>query len=199
MAEFDLFEQFQAAEDVEIPLAEDRHDCRIFDILEMHPVQPVAEPIDGFDGIFVAAEIMPGIDARADAGVTPFDHVDDIIDFIVFRLGAVVVDGDVDFVFLHEFIEQVERRGVFFGICAERFDADRFGEVEEFAGLCFVSVERHHAEGNQLDTRFFDQRLAGGDLFGDRGDRDVLGIGFPIMQPEHFGDLQRFLHVETAQ
>jgi len=185
------FEGFEAAENVEVPFPEDFEDVGVFDILEVATVDTALEAFDGLDGVLAAAEVVAGIDAGTDANVVILDGIDDVVDFVVIGLGAVIVNGDVDLVFLDELIEEFEGFLGLLGVGAEGFDADGLGVIEILTGLGFIFIEAEDAVSEELDAVGFEEFLLFGDFAGDGGDGEVILEGLPIEELE-------FLHSSMA-
>ncbi len=76
-----------------------------------------------------------------------FDDIYDIVDLIVGRAGPVIVDGDVDAIFLNQFVEEIERGLVLIRIGTQGLQANRLGIVKRLPGLGLVPVEPQHAVG----------------------------------------------------
>src|SRR3989442_818615 len=72
----------------------------IFHVFEMDAVDALAERFEPVHRVFAGAQGMAGINARADERVVAFDGVLDAREFVVTRAGAVIVDGDGNFVLL---------------------------------------------------------------------------------------------------
>ena len=170
-----------------------------FDIFQVHTERPLAQPLNRFDRFFIAAQIMPGVDATTNQRMTVFDHIDRVADLIVKSVRSVVVNRDGDSVFLAQFVEQVKRLVVFLRIRAERHDAHGLGKVKGLASFVFVPVETEHSVSDQFDASVVQHFFLSSNVFRQRPHRHVCRIGFPVFQTKGFRMFQSGYCVEASQ
>src|SRR4051794_22768597 len=111
---------------LEVALAEDRESPGVLHVLEVDPVYPLAEDVDGPDGVFLRPEQVAGVEADADLVAVPLDGGLDLVDLLPAAAGPVRVDADGDPVFLGQLVEAVE--GVGGGVGREVAQAHRLAE-----------------------------------------------------------------------
>ncbi len=107
---------------------------------------PAFEELERFTRIVQAAHPVPVVGAGADPLVLALDVVIDGLGQVVFGLRRMVVDGDLDVVFLDHLLEQ--REVVILGLGHDRPDAHLAGKVEDRAHALLGPADPDHAVGD---------------------------------------------------
>ena len=74
------------------------------EVLEVDAVQPIAEFVDHLDRIFGRAYVVTKISAKTDALVVALHRLESVVDLVIKRARAVVVNGYADVVFGYELV-----------------------------------------------------------------------------------------------
>src|SRR6185436_9275311 len=196
--ELDLLEGLQDADDVQLALAQDVLRLRVGEVLQVDVVDARAQRLDPVDRVLAGPEHVAGVDARADLDGPLLDRLLDLLQAAVgLVVGSVVVDRDLDPVFLGERGEAFEAVGG--GIRAVDREAHRLGELEGLLRVVGVLGEALDAPREDLHARGLQLLLRGLDLGLVVRDREVLGVELAVLQAELDEVLERLVQVERAQ
>ena len=120
------------------------------------------EQLEGLTRVVQAAHPVPGVGAGADAGVPAVDVAEDGLGQVVFRGRGMVVDGDLDVVFLDQLLEQ--REVVVGRLADDDPDAHLAGEIEDLAHARLGRADVDDAVAVERDAACFQGFLGEGDL-----------------------------------
>ena len=157
---------------------------------------------------FVGDELLAGIEARAgevahvhahaDARVAVLHDGPNLLRRAIDRVLAVVVDGELDVVFLHEFFEAVPQRLVVLRLDDDDLDAHRLGEDEELAVHFLVRRGAGHAEGVKADALRIEDGLLRLRFVERAGRVDVIADGLEMLEAVLLGEGDDFLKLHVA-
>jgi len=105
-------EGLEQIDGAQISLAKEREGLGVLDVLQMNPVDPLAENLDGPDRVFLGAQEVPRVDAAADLGTVVLDGPGNRVDERVLVPRTVVVDTDGDAVLFDQLVQQVKAVGI---------------------------------------------------------------------------------------
>jgi len=199
--ELDVFQCLEDTDDIEVRLADDdvvRSLVALVGIvLDVQREDTITQLADHLDWILIAANVMSGIDTRADPLVVAFHRCQRVIRLVEQRSGAVIVNADTDVVLGNQLIQTAE--GVWIRVRRDVFDAGFLGKLKNLSIRVVIGAEPIHAVGIQRDVRRCEQLLRFFDRLVGCVGREMLAVKLDVMQPHALDVPNRFVQIEVPQ
>jgi hypothetical protein len=171
----------------------------IVPVLQVDVEDPPLEKFERFAGIVHSAHPVPVVGAGADPGILAVDAGEHGFGQVVLGRGGVIMDGDLDVVFLDQLLE--ESKVVVGGFADDDPDAHFPGELENLAHTFLSPADVDHAVPVEIDAGRAEDLLGLGDLLdghvliepgaGEFGPQSLPGERFDGRDPEFLDLLDR--------